>query len=117
MKLSALVELERAVANTSKGIIAVDIPETCLDCKFCCEIHEGVEACCGISDETSNKGLCRTIEVSYCNEKPEWCPIREVPQKKEKKPINDYLFGQLGYAFMQGWNACVDEILKGGDGI
>ena len=29
-----------------KGFVLVDIPETCLDCRFCREIDEGIEACC-----------------------------------------------------------------------
>lgn len=27
-----------------------DMPETCLDCRFCREINEGIEACCEVMD-------------------------------------------------------------------
>ena len=77
----------------SKGFILVDIPETCLDCRFCFEIHEGIEACCDISDSPNDPNLMREIDVSYPNEKPNWCPIRQLP-KKDGIHCLDYLEGK-----------------------
>lgn len=68
----------------SKSILVIDTPETCLDCRFCRELHEGIEACCELSDEPNDKELCRMIEVDYCQEKPDWCPFLDLPEKKEK---------------------------------
>lgn len=33
------------------------------------------------------------------------CPLRELPEKQEDLPANIY---------REGWNACIDRILKGG---
>lgn len=87
----------------SKSILVIDTPETCLDCRFCRELHEGIEACCEICDEPNDKELCRMIKVDYCQEKPDWCPIQDLPDKYETVSLN----------FERGYNACIDEILKG----
>ena len=34
----------------SKAILVMDMPDSCLDCRFCREIDEGTEACCEIMD-------------------------------------------------------------------
>lgn len=84
-----------------KGIIVVDIPETCLDCNFCEEFDEGTLAMCSLLlDE--NKLYGRVIDADYCQDKPDWCPIKPVPSKYR---------GLTN--FECGFNHCVDEILKG----
>jgi hypothetical protein len=50
----------------------------------------------------------------YCYYKPDWCPLRELPERKEELPVEKYEFGGIGKAFVSGWNACLDEILKEG---
>lgn len=58
-----------------KGIIVVDIPETCLDCNFCEEFDEGTLAMCSLLlDE--NKLYGRVIDADYFQDKPDWCPIK-----------------------------------------
>jgi len=59
-----------------KGYIEADIVDSCLDCKFCRELHEGLEACCEMTDEPEDDNLYRMIDVHYCMGKPEWCPIK-----------------------------------------
>lgn len=93
----------------SKSILVIDTPKTCLDCKFCRELHEGIEACCEISDEPDDKELCRMIEVDYCQEKPNWCPIRDLPEKKEENKYNN----SYEKGMKDGFNTCINEILKG----
>jgi hypothetical protein len=44
--------------------------------------------------------------------KPDWCQLRELPEREEELPVEKYEFGGLGKAFTSGWNACLDEILK-----
>lgn len=59
-----------------------------------------------------NKHVCgieqRDIsEYSYNFSKPDWCPLRELPKKKEDSLINNpYAMGRVA-----GWNACLDEIM------
>lgn len=90
----------------SKSILILDTPKTCLDCRFCRELHEGIEACCELSDEPEDKTLCRMIDADYCQEKPDWCPLKDVPSKIEKAT------GDMDYYKAIGFNACIDEILK-----
>ena len=67
-----------------KGFVIVDIPETCLDCRFCREIDEGIEACCELELDPTDNELIREIDVSYTQEKPDWCPIRKFPENDTK---------------------------------
>ena len=96
----------------SKAVLVMDMPKDCCDCRFCRELDEGVKACCEITDNPSNSELCRIIDVHYCMEKPDWCPLRELPNPKEKGKAENILeiFTNAGY------NACIDELLKGEEG-
>ena len=91
----------------SKAILVMDMPDSCLDCRFCREIDEGIEACCEIMDEPDNSSLCRMIE-DYCQCRPNWCPLKEMP-KKSYTGKSDYC--QRG-DWEDGWNACIDEAIR-----
>ena len=95
----------------AKAVLIMNMPRNCSDCIFCRELHEGVEACCKLEDEPNDNTLYRMID-DYCRHKPDWCPLRELPEKKEELSVEEYEFGGLGKAFTSGWNACLDEILK-----
>ncbi|UVY22318.1 MAG: hypothetical protein [Bacteriophage sp.] len=66
-------------------MLVIDTPENCLDCRFCYESDEGVEACCSISDDDKDTSLTKKIdcEYGYCQGKPDWCPLKPLPEKKE----------------------------------
>ena len=66
----------------SKAILVMDMPDSCLDCRFCREIDEGTEACCEIMDEPNDSSLCRMIE-DYCQCRPNWCPLKIHHLKKK----------------------------------
>ena len=92
----------------AKAVLVMDMPETCCDCRFCRELHEGVDACCELEDEPNDNTKCRMID-DYCYHKPDWCPLREFP--KHKRTIGTD--GEINQIFMNvGYNACLDEILK-----
>lgn len=91
----------------SKSILVIDTPEACLDCQFCREIQDGIEACCELFDEPNDKELFRMIDVGYCQEKPDWCPLRDLPGKANHPNYCD------NGRYDNGWNDCIDEILKG----
>ena len=79
----------------TKGIIVLnDIPVICAECNFA-------------SLKCSGKYLWCNIKKEFCNSsKPDWCPIKEMPEKKEiKDAVN---MTSLGW--IEGWNACLDEI-------
>lgn len=100
----------------AKGFILVDVPETCLDCRFCSEIHEGIEACCELEDNPEDNELMRDIDMSYTQGKPDWCPIRQFPEKKEPSrfPISPNLPWEYT-DYEKGWNDCL-KYLEGKDG-
>lgn len=82
----------------NKGIILLDTPENCRDCKY-------FGLMCKITDKKCDR---------YNQDgKPDWCPIKEIPVRldeiKYPHSMNDY----QRKGFSRGWNACIDEILKG----
>lgn len=80
----------------SKAILVIDMPSSCSECPCCyiprCEVLE--------------KPL-KTSEIYEC--KPDWCPLRELPEKNTKKYSDGYKYGK---GYQNGYNACIDE-LKG----
>ena len=96
------------MSEIKKGFIITDIPETCLDCQFCYEIHEGIEACCSIMNNPNDTSLMREIDEDYCQDKPDWCPIKEFPDKKPLYAENGDR--ALDWEFNVGWNGCVDYL-------
>ena len=85
----------------SKGIIIVDIPESCENCLF----HRTHAA--PIQDHVFCTILTRGVIPKA--KKPDWCPIKPMPEKQD----NDNLYDEYYDGFDAGWNACIDEILKG----
>lgn len=84
-------------------LIMDDMPECCADC------------CCGYFERDSKKLnlICgATGEDANNVGKPDWCPLRELPEKKvadKRLAISPLTEGQLN-DFEKGWNACLDAI-------
>ena len=97
----------------SKSVLVIDTPEKCLDCQFCYELDEGVEACCSISDDDKDASLMKKIdcEYGYCQVKPNWCPLMDLPEKDN----GDYPANTSDASFVEDWNQCIDEITGGMD--
>nr|DAV63004.1 MAG TPA: hypothetical protein [Caudoviricetes sp.] len=95
----------------SKSVLVMDTPENCSDCQFCYELDEGIEACCSISDDDKDTSLMKKIdcEYGYCQGKPEWCPLKPLPKKKEE----EYWRSKLSLAWIRGWNTCISKITGG----
>lgn len=99
----------------SKSVLVMETPGDCGDCQFCYELDEGIEACCSIMDDDEDKSLMKKIdcEYGYCQSKPDWCPLKPLPEKMK-------LTGVYGREYFQsngkmpsykiGWNDCIDEI-------
>ena len=81
----------------AKAVLIMDMPECCADC--CCGYFERytkeLNLVCGATGEDANN-------VG----KPDWCPLRELPEKANHPDYCD------NGRFDKGWNACLDEILK-----
>lgn len=88
-----------------KAVLVTDMPESCFGCNFLyCNADAGIDSCQAMEEST--------IVDSETYERPDWCPYRELPERKEELPVEKYEFGGLGKAFTSGWNACLDEILE-----
>lgn len=84
-KLGTVEKVREAVEKKKKcekGIIVIDKPDACLDCRFCREIDEGIEACCTLTMDEQDKERFKQIDVDYCQEVPDWCPIKPLPEKE-----------------------------------
>ena len=103
----------------SKLILVVDMPATCLVCPLKYkseEIHLGNFTYQSLFRcEREPEGLCEDDgDTVYLNDimmksKPDWCPLREVPQKQTIHCTDTphHRWAKSGY------NACIDEILRG----
>ena len=82
----------------SKAILILDkMPSSCFNCPVL----------------MADFGICRSknsklIKFEEAYRKPDWCPLKEVPEKyTDLVPTRDLHSGEYEY----GWNACIDEIL------
>lgn len=93
----------------SKSVLVMDTPKTCLDCMFCFELDEGINACCSVMSDENDKSLCRDIQCDggYCQNKPKWCPLKEIPGEEN----NEYYFDEYSDGYDDGWNAFRAKIL------
>lgn len=84
----------------AKAVLVMNMPEYCTDCP--CSFFERdnpiLNLICGV-----------TQEDAYNVGKPDWCPLRELPEKKERR------IGEHGERmFRAGFNACLNEIMRQG---
>ena len=93
----------------NKSVLVIDTPETCLDCMFCFELDEGIKARCSVVSGDEYKGFFRDIECDggYCQGKPDWCPLKELPEEKHNK----YCLDEYCDGYDDGWNALRGKIL------
>ena len=81
----------------------MDMPSSCDECPLFCSHY---------SDMTC-KANARTINYPYPKDvRQEWCPLKPMPEKKEDNSANTESFA----CFKLGYNACIDELLKGEEG-
>ena len=103
------------IGMNDKALLVMDETENCVDCQFCYEHDEGIEAWCIIAIDPYNEDSYREMEEDYCQCKPYWCPLKPMPEKKEAfeiPKIPSFLdFRRKG--FRDGWNACIDAITGG----
>ena len=93
---------------SEKSIVVFNTPTKCNDCYF-----NGYRwNVCILTDEDIDE------YVNPNETKPEWCPLRPLP---EKMPMRDEAEFYLGYmngktkylGFNEGYNACLEDILGG----
>lgn len=87
-----------------KAILVMDMPGNCKECP------------CGTAEETMTFDYyccCQALEREIEEEKysicvPNWCPLKEFPERKDMEPGKTVIRA----AQHEGWNTCLDEILK-----
>ena len=93
----------------SKAVLVMDMPNSCSDC-----------ICRYIS--STGKTICRAkIEElkPKSDKRPDWCPLKPIPQKKDICGTYNseyYANGGIMPSVKIGYNACIDELLKGEEG-
>ena len=88
----------------AKAVLVMDMPECCADC-YCGYFERDTKelnlVCGATGEDANNVG------------KPDWCPLRELPEKKETfTTLECHSNGQLTEGMKAGWNACLDKILE-----
>lgn len=90
----------------SKAVLVLDMPSSCNDC-ICRYINTvGKTICMAKIEELKPKR----------NKRPDWCPLRELPEKKMIEIVQEDYNGGYSHGFTHGYNACIDELLKGKEG-
>lgn len=83
----------------SKCVLVMNMPSGCIKCP----LYDYVPSSCFLTNKFQNN-----ISEDF---KPDWCPLRNFPEKRstEYNPTrNPYI--------TEGYNACIDELLKGEEG-
>ena len=91
----------------AKGYVLGDIPESCSDCQLC--VYDDIMgfSCHGAID--NGFGFTKIPdEIVYHDLKPDWCPIKEFPEKYDDVNVYEPDFGE----FRKGYNKCLKEILN-----
>lgn len=111
----------------AKAVLVMDMPECCNKCRFLGQsIRNDFMCICQtapIPEWMNTKEEYRIIHVNISVAKPDWCPLRELPEKKESDSFlneavkNDCFDGtDSDVAYFNGkdagWNACIDKIIK-----
>lgn len=88
----------------AKAMLIMDMPKNCMECQLLVGfIGKEVAVCTGT---TNSKKYAFPDEG-----RPNYCPLREVPQKKEDRASKSLV--RIGERI--GYNKCIDEILGGGE--
>lgn len=88
----------------SKAVLVMDMPESCRKCNLSYMIPLGTRLIC--------HATAKVIRTTH--DKPDWCPLRELPEKMEVcGTYNSEYYAKGGKmpSYKTGWNACLDEIL------
>lgn len=82
-----------------KAVLVMDMPgQVCQKCTLCYETEDDEYLCCAVGKLVPD------------GEKPDWCPLRELP---EKMPDLEHGYENVEKSIIRtGWNACLDAIAK-----
>lgn len=87
----------------AKAILVMDMPYDCTMCKFW---NAEDDECYATGSEELSLG-------DFEKTKPDWCPLRELPEKKDTlTTLECHSNGKWTEGMKAGYNACLDEIVK-----
>lgn len=87
----------------SKAILIMDMPDSCDKCLLFGNHYS--DLCCRV---LNNRGINYPYPDNF---RQEWCPLRNVVEKKERDIVKEDYNGGYSHGIVHGWNACIDEIL------
>lgn len=90
----------------SKSILVIDTPKRCSMCEFLKEYNK--DHYCSRLGEND---VVDEYMQSTPKGKPNWCPLKEMPEKKKFNLTE----GEFDTGKRYGYNDCIDEILKAED--
>lgn len=90
----------------AKAILVMNMPESCFGCNFM------------YCDEESDTETCQAMEtardIDLIEDRPDWCPLRELPEKKETTyPQACYENSYWTDEMKAGFNICLNEMMGG----
>lgn len=94
-----------------KAVLVIDMPTKCINCPFN-DVDDDMERwICYASTDSTAHVRCREEDIDI-HSKPEWCPLKPLPQKEEKPKVSGGLNWDNAFTcgFIIGWNACIEEI-------
>lgn len=102
----------------SKSVLVIDTPKSCYNCPFGTEYYD-IYIYKGNCELAEHLGKIMTLltEEHYGFEsksRPEWCPLKPLPEKKEYIVPNDNVESQKDIIAV-GWNACLRKITETSD--
>ena len=91
----------------SKAILVMDnMPDKCGECEC---------SYCDYDDPHLNL-ICAVVGDNVSgSDKPDWCPLREMPEKLPLQGDVSDLQKMLEEMRRASWNACIDAMIGGGD--
>ena len=94
---------------SDKALFVMDMPNCCTKCGFFFYLDEDAAYCEKVTDPDDSESF-KAIKEDYCQCRPDWCPLKPVPEKMDCPPMN-------GENYEAGWNACIDEIAGGAEWV
>ncbi len=90
----------------AKAVLVMDMPERCDKCLLLLKIpqKDGL-ALCLARPTNGQEEYNPKHEKSW---RPDWCPLRELPEKKE----TNYYMNNKEKGIVEDWNVCLDAIDK-----
>lgn len=85
----------------NKAILVIDMPDSCRDCSLV--YGNDISDWCLVMGHFNGDVYGHTTN----NTKPNWCPLKELPEKMEGYNSIKWQWGE----YEDGWNHCIDCLI------